>query len=51
MIENHIGQKERLEKLNTIAQRQIEVLMRDNNVVGISELENSTKLIKEILCD
>lgn len=51
MIENHIGQKERLEKLNTIAQRQIEVLMRDNNVVGISELDNSTKLIKEILCD
>lgn len=40
MIENNISQKERLEKLNTTAKRQITILKNDNNVMGISKLDN-----------
>ena len=35
MIEEEISQKERLEKLNRIARKQITILLDDNNIVGI----------------
>ena len=40
MIENNISQKERLEKLNMIAKRQITILTNDSNVMGITKLDN-----------
>ena len=44
MIENNIGQKDRLEKLNETAKRQITILARDNNIIGITKLDDQ-KLI------
>ena len=44
MIENNIGQKDRLEKLNETAKRQITILASDNNIIGITKLDNQ-KLI------
>lgn len=44
MIENSISQKDRLEKLNETAKRQISILASDNNIVGITKLDNQ-KLI------
>ena len=44
MIENSISQKDRLEKLNETAKRQITILASDNNIVGITKLDNQ-KLI------
>ena len=44
MIENSISQKDRLEKLNETAKRQITILASDNNIVGITKLYNQ-KLI------
>ena len=46
MIENSISQKDRLEKLNETAKRQITILAGDNNIIGIAKLDNQ-KLIKE----
>ena len=40
MIENNIGQKDRLEKLNETAKRQITILASDNNIIGITKLDN-----------
>lgn len=40
MIENNINQKERLEKLNTTAKRQIAILINDNNVIGLTKLDS-----------
>jgi len=45
MIENNIGQKERLEKLNRTAKKQLEVLMDDKNIIGIEKYDNNQKLI------
>ena len=39
MIENNINQSDRLVKLNRTAQRQLEVLMNDKNIIGISKLD------------
>lgn len=48
MIENNISQIVRLEKLNETAKRELEVLMNDKNIIGISKLDkNQTKLLKE----
>ena len=44
MIENNIGQKDRLEKLNETAKRQITILAIDNNIIGITKLDDQ-KLI------
>ena len=44
MIENNICQKDRLEKLNETAKRQITILASDNNIIGITKLNNQ-KLI------
>ena len=45
MIENNISQKDRLEKLNTTARRQINILTNDSNIVGITKLDD-TKMIE-----
>lgn len=45
MIENNISQKDRLEKLNTTARRQINILANDGNIVGITKLDD-TKMIE-----
>ena len=45
MIENNISQKDRLEKLNTTARRQIKILTNDSNVIGITKLDD-TKIIE-----
>lgn len=44
MIENNIGQKDRLETLNETAKRQITILASDNNIIGITKLDDQ-KLI------
>ena len=44
MIENNISQKDRIEKLNITAKKQITILANDNNVIGITKLDNQ-KLI------
>ena len=46
MIENNISQKDRLEKLNKTARRQINILTNDSNIVGITKLDD-TKMIEE----
>lgn len=45
MIENNINQKERLEKLNRTAKKQLEVLINDKNIIGIEKYDNGQKLI------
>ena len=40
MIENNVSQKDRLEKLNATAKRQINILTSNNNIIGISSLDN-----------
>lgn len=40
MIENNISQKERLEKLNITAKRQINILTNDNNIIGITKISS-----------
>lgn len=45
MIENNISQKDRLEKLNKTARRQINILANNGNIVGITKLDD-TKMIE-----
>jgi hypothetical protein len=45
MIENNIKQKERLEKLNSTAKKQLQILINDKNIIGI-EKYNNLKLIE-----
>lgn len=45
MIENNISQKDRLEQLNKTARRQINILVNDGNIVGITKLDD-TKMIE-----
>ena len=45
MIENNISQKERLEKLNSTAKKQLQVLVNDKNIIGIEKYDNNRKLI------
>ena len=40
MIENNISQCERLVKLNKIAKKELQTLMTDKNIIGISNLDN-----------
>ena len=46
MIENNINQKERLEKLNSTAKKQLQILINDKNIIGI-EKHNNLKLIED----
>ena len=48
MIENNISQKERLEKLNNTAKKQLEILINDKNIVGLGNYSNHKKLIGNI---
>ena len=41
MIENNISQKDRLEKLNKTARRQINILTNDSNIIGITKLDDT----------
>lgn len=45
MIENGISQKERLEKLNNVAIKELQILSNDKNIVGINKLENKENLL------
>ena len=47
MIENNINSKDRIEKLNENAKRQMAILINDNNIIGIERLDNQ-KLIGDI---
>ena len=46
MIENNINQKERLEKLNSTAKKQLQILTNDKNIMGIQKHSN-LKLIED----
>ena len=46
MIENNINQKDRLEKLNSTAKRQLQILINDKNIIGIEKHDN-LKLIED----
>jgi len=46
IIDNNINQDERIEKLNDIARRELEILINDRNIIGVQKLDNQTdKLI------
>ena len=45
MIENKINQKERLEKLNNTAKKQLEIFNTDKNIKIINKYDNKTKFI------
>ena len=47
MIDNNIKQGERLEKLNATARKELSILSKDKNILGIEKLDNnsSKKLI------
>ena len=40
MIEDNIKQSERLIKLNSVAKKELEVLINDKNIIGINNLDN-----------
>lgn len=47
MIDNKISKKQRLEKLNQIARKELEVLINDKNVIFIQSIdEKKNKLIE-----
>ena len=46
MIENNINQKDRLEKLNSTAKKQLHILINDKNIIGIEKHDN-LKLIQD----
>ena len=46
MIENNISQKERLQKLNSTAKKQLEILINDKNIIGLEKYDNSKNLIE-----
>lgn len=39
MIDNNVSQKQRLEKLNKTARKQLEILVNDKNIIGIEKLD------------
>lgn len=47
MIENKINQKERLEKLNNTAKKQLEIFNNDKNIKAINKYDNETKFINK----
>lgn len=44
MIENNINQKERLERLNNTAKRELEILVNDKNIIGIQKINEKNLL-------
>lgn len=51
MIENNISQKDRLEKLNITAKRQINILTNDENIIGITKIASEIDIAKYIIND
>ena len=47
MIDNSIKQSERLEKLNTTARKELSILSKDKNVLGIEKLDKKLKKKKK----
>ena len=43
MIENNISQRERLEKLNNTAKKELEILTNDKNIIGIQKIDKQVK--------
>ena len=43
MIENNISQRERLEKLNNTAKKELEILTNDKNIIGIQRIDKQVK--------
>ena len=47
MIDNDVNQKQRLEKLNLTARKELELLISDKNIIGIEQLDtNNAKMIE-----
>ena len=44
MIDNNIGQRKRLEKLNETAIKELSILSKDKNIIGIGKLDNNKKI-------
>lgn len=42
-IDNNIDQKQRMEKLNATARREIEILVNDKNILGVQKLDETEK--------
>ena len=42
MIENNISQRERLEKLNSTARKELSILVNDKNIIGIKKFDKIT---------
>lgn len=47
MIDNNINQSDRLENLNKIAKKQLEILINDKNILGLEKYDNNLKLIDD----
>lgn len=47
MIENNISQSERLEKLNSSAKKELEILINDRNIIGIKNIDTQVKKMIE----
>ena len=45
MIEDNIKQSERLIKLNSVAKKELEVLINDKNIIGINNLDNKENIL------
>ena len=45
MIENNVKQSERLVKLNSIAKKELEILINDKNIIGINTLNNKENIL------
>lgn len=43
MIENNISQRERLEKLNRAAKKELEILTNDKNIIGVQKIDKQIK--------
>lgn len=48
MIDNNVNQSERLEKLNTTARKELNILSSDKNIIGIEKLDNNKRLMEKI---
>ena len=47
MIDNDVNQEQRLEKLNLIARKELELLISDKNIIDIEQLDtNNDKMIE-----
>lgn len=47
MIENNVSQRERLERLNNTAKKQLEVFVSDKNIIGLEKYDNEVNKIEE----